>query len=166
MGKIMTGESKAVVDLMAFVEDTERTSTKDQMLVQLERVIKSQNIKVLVIEVSQHRLDIQEWLKQCGYEELGGHASTNENYIKPTMIFEFHKDLTKPSKVASRAPSGSSNTALGDTQRYLEENLQDLQPNSDDFEILSTVSSEAPRAHWGSISELFTALHKEQPSSE
>ena len=101
------------------------------------------------------------------YEELGGHAITIK-YIKPTMIFEFHKDLTKPSKVASQAPSGSSNTALGDTQTLgLEENLQDLQLNSDDFEILSTVSSEAPSGPIGGlISELFTALRKEQHSSE
>ena len=49
----------------------------------------------LVIEVSQHRTDLQEWLEGCGYEELGGRQCTDENVIKPTMVFEFHKDLTK-----------------------------------------------------------------------
>ena len=161
MGKVMMGESKATVDLMAFVEDTQSTSTKDQMLVQLERIAKSQNIRILVIEVSQHRLDIQEWLEQCGYEELGGRASDDENYIKPTMVFEFHKDLTKPSKAVIRAPPGS--TATTSTGVELEVDMADLGLGDRDFEILTSTSSEAPPGPMaGLISDLFTALHKEK----
>lgn len=167
MGKVMIGDSKAIVDLMAFVEDTQSTSTKDQMLVQLERIAKSQNIKVLVIEVSQHRLDIQEWLEMCGYEELGGRASEDENYLKPTMVFEFHKDLSKPSKAVTRAPPSSSARASGGAQAVeLEVKMGELGLSDNEFEILTHASSEPPPGPMaGLISELFTALHKEGPGA-
>jgi hypothetical protein len=154
MAAVMAGESKIIVDLIAFAEDTESTSVRDQMLVQVERVGRSQGIKTLVIEISQHREDLQTWLESCGYEELGGRMSEDESYIKPTMIFEYHKDLTKPSKVVSRAPGASDPTSS------LADEVKDM-----DLATAEIVTSHGPEGGMaGLMSDLFTALHKEHPN--
>jgi N-acetylglutamate synthase-like GNAT family acetyltransferase len=182
MASVMEG-SKIVVDMMAFAEDTQSTSIKDQMLVQIERVARSQNIKIVVIETSQHRDDIHSWLEQCGYEELGGRMSEEENYKKATMVFEFHKDLTKPSKAMSRAPAvavaapGAVNsvfTTAADGGAVIELDVESLTAGNLADALLglnissasasaSASDSDSPPAGGmaGLMSDLFSALHKE-----
>lgn len=153
MAAVMAGESKIIVDLFAFAEDTDSTSVKDQMLVQIERVARSQGIKFLVMEASQHREDLHTWLEACGYAELGGRMSTDENYLKPTMVFEYHKDLTKPSNIVSRGASA----AVAVPAASLADNLNDLDLGS--AEILTSQAPEGGMA--GLMGDLFSALHKE-----
>lgn len=154
MAAVMSGESKITVDLFAFGEDTESTSVKDQMLVQVERVARSQGIKVLVMEASQHREDLHAWLEACGYEELGGRMGTDESYFKPTMIFEYHKDLTKPSTVVSRGATTAAATA---PTASLADDLGGL-----DLGAAEIMTSQAPEGGMaGLMGDLFTALHKE-----
>jgi len=88
-----SGPKTAVVDMLASVPDTQQQSVRSQMLAQVERVAVGQGAEVLIVEVIQHRTDLQDWLEACGYEELGGRACEEDGLIRATMVFEFHKNL-------------------------------------------------------------------------
>ena len=103
LGGAVDGVKRAVVNVFACVPDTRQQSVRSQLLAQLERIAVGQGADLLVIEVIQHRIDVQEWLEACDYSELGGRICEEPGLLKPTMIFEFHKNLRQAVSNAEKA---------------------------------------------------------------
>lgn len=106
---------KATVDILACVPDTQFHSVRAQLLAQLERIALGQGMNTLVIHTLQHRTDTQNWLEECGYEELGGFACEEAGILKPTMVFEFHKNLHTARANVVNSASASTSTSTSDT---------------------------------------------------
>ena len=116
------GKAVVCVDVCIYYPDSDSRSVRSQMLAQLERIAVGHGAEVIIMECMQHRVDVQDWLESCGYQELGGRICEESGLIKPTMVFEFHKNLrtsraqtvaltTASATVAATSTSTSTSTS-------------------------------------------------------
>jgi hypothetical protein len=113
-----------VIDIFSYFPDDTVRSVRSQMLAQIERIAVGQGAEIIIIEVYQHRIDIQAWLEDnCGYKELGGHICEEKGLLKPTMVFEFHKNLLE-----SRAQSVSVSILTSNTTTNSNSNSTNTPP--------------------------------------
>lgn len=105
------GQRIALIQTFGYVEDTLKSSIKSQLVVQIERTLRSLGVSCLSFEVSQYREDVQSWLGGCGYKDNGGYMSTYTNYVKPTMILLYQKELTASASTASASKPTTTTTS-------------------------------------------------------
>lgn len=108
-------ENKAIIDLICSIplpnnisEVTKSDSSEpfsglcrsisSQLLAKTENIARGHGMDWLIIEVSQYREDIMDWVSECGYEDKGGHMwpsnkPCGSGLSKPCMLLEFQKDL-------------------------------------------------------------------------
>lgn len=85
------------------------------LLKKIENIVYSHNLNTVVIEVSSWRHDIQEILMNVGYGDNGGHSYCEDQLhmlVKPSMILEFHKDLTGIANGFKPSCSSSVNSSI------------------------------------------------------
>jgi hypothetical protein len=120
------GRRIANIKTFGYVEDTLKSSTKSQLVVQIERTLRSLGISLLSFEVSQHRVDIQTWLEECGYKDNGGYMSTHTNYVKPTMMLLYQKDLSANLSTVSASKATTTTTTTTDNVFHITGNMATL----------------------------------------
>ncbi|CAE7352384.1 unnamed protein product [Symbiodinium microadriaticum] len=137
------------------------------LLNRAEAICQSLGCAKVVIEAPSWSEPLQEWLSECGYEDLGGHMWPEEKdymLLKPTLVMEFQKQLC-PSEdtVLSAEPSSTVSTA-GSAESHIgaEGSLNELLA-----ELLGALRAEAenapvPQAPIASSSE---AAHLDSPSN-
>lgn len=149
---LVESERRCVIDVICALG--EHFAVYNQLLARVENVARGVGIVNMVIEVVQWNEPMFEWLSSCGYQDNAGREYKAENLLKPTMLLDMHKDLTR-----SVAAVGNARGDWIETSESLDDLLDGLDLSSvEQLEAAQVGGMETLMAN------LFVALHKEYSS--
>jgi len=155
---ILEAERKGVVDIICALG--ENNSVYNQLLARVEGIARGMGITNMVVKLDQWKESMYDWLCGCGYVDIAGSECKDENLIKPTMILDMYKDLTKSQE--AQCIADSTPISVPHVEESLEDLLGEIDINS--IESSGTVGSVAnPNPMENLMGDLFAALHKEYP---